>query len=549
MQLAVEPLWQLLQDKIDSDVLRALQSAGELGERSPSHVVPPQILAYLSASVSHGLWSSHLALAAAVLIHRRLGTKAIVDILWSIHSRFTTLFPELGISSMEEQVVASVVTRYLAGEVLSQDGPAARTTFLKAYNTASQYVSHWLKTLSPALEERYRDFALPVVPRLQLRELKKRQAIQLRSLPVLRNNFDGHVTHIIQEARKRYRQLSRLRDVYHASCRSIDLGDVVLPLDFQYSEDGSSAASAEAGQSCRKMRIWDRRSFVLAYENHYAPQTIADAQASRNAFAPRQRQPFPELLDLSSETSFEPGQLWFVELIRRDVLGLRAVEGSAEEVLAKQEWLRSQGYNPSMQVLSRVAPFVARNPRLLTWTHGDWTAKFMLRAHQFSAGVCVPVEELYAAATFAMLALECLAIPLPLQSVVALQVPGAFPTRSALAADTPLFQRASPSLSKLPMEAHGTFDQTIALLASHYGQVDRITLPLVVQQDDKGNSLSSALPYLFQYSHQHISSSSLRACIRFLLHGLCFTLVEGPVQCDGLYLQSLFQWWEDAAQD
>lgn len=54
--------------------------------------------------------------------------------------------------------------------------------------------------------------------------------------------------------------------------------------------------------------------------------------------------------------------------------------------------------------------------------------------------------------------------------------------------------------------------------------------PLPCVSFDPGHNRSHRFgeaPYLFQYNHQHLPDTTIRACLRFLLHGMVFQTREG----------------------
>ena len=101
-----------------------------------------------------------------------------------------------------------------------------------------------------------------------------------------------------------------------------------------------------------------------------------------------------------------PEGFWFTDLLKRGVLGKRVLLGTPEEIAAKQAWLRAWGYGED-DSHEPVAPFEVRHSGLLTWpddSMGRTTYEAQTRCH----GTLVPLESLYAATTFGLLALELL---------------------------------------------------------------------------------------------------------------------------------------------
>ena len=66
------------------------------------------------------------------------------------------------------------------------------------------------------------------------------------------------------------------------------------------------------------------------------------------------------------------------------------------------------------------------------------------------------------------------------------------------------------------------------MLAEHYGLPPGAPLPHVPFNPFHGRAHRfGPAPYLFQYSHQHLSDLAISACLRFLLHGMVFRTRDG----------------------
>lgn len=106
-----------------------------------------------------------------------------------------------------------------------------------------------------------------------------------------------------------------------------------------------------------------------------------------------------------------PEGFWFIDLLKRGVLGAKARLGSEQEVAEKQAWLRQWGYGEDDSKVP-ASPFEARHPGLLAWSTSNpqvvATNRFISEAQQRTNGTLIPVEPLYAATTFGLLALELL---------------------------------------------------------------------------------------------------------------------------------------------
>ncbi len=106
-----------------------------------------------------------------------------------------------------------------------------------------------------------------------------------------------------------------------------------------------------------------------------------------------------------------PESFWFIDLLKRGVLGAKPRLGSEQEVAEKQAWLRQWGYGEDDSKVP-VSPFEARHPGLLAWSTSNpqvvVTNRFISEAQQRTDGLLIPVESLFAATTFGLLTLELL---------------------------------------------------------------------------------------------------------------------------------------------
>ncbi len=101
-----------------------------------------------------------------------------------------------------------------------------------------------------------------------------------------------------------------------------------------------------------------------------------------------------------------PEGFWFTDLLKQGVLGKKVRVGTPEEIAAKQTWLRAWGYGED-DSSEPAAPFDVRHPGLLTWPDASM-GRTTQEAQARCRGTLVPVESLYAATTFGLLALELL---------------------------------------------------------------------------------------------------------------------------------------------
>src|SRR5712692_2567691 len=388
--------WASLEGSIAPEIVLAPKTGGDSqGTWVP---VAERAARYLQQRVVGSPWANHLALVAAVMSARRYDVQSVKLVVSRLHSRFKAVFHELALTRMDEWNAEAFFPSYLKREVLSQDSDSMRERFWIDYSTASKQVWMWLKGLPAPQKECYRRFAFSLVPRLAVHGLLHFKELQQQQQQARKQETDAVVPSFAEmraQAHLRYNCLARLRQACQEATTRAKLEKLTFPVTFTYEE----------GLSCWHFRLWDRRSFVLAQAQQYSRQTVTNASEHLRGFTDECNTLFVEFVKTTSRnTETTPCEPWFTELLRQDLLGDGPVSGTDEEVKAKQEWLRKFGYADPER--GNTTPFQAMVWGLLCWSHDPGDASFMARARERAEGLLIPVEPLYAAATFGLLALD-----------------------------------------------------------------------------------------------------------------------------------------------
>jgi hypothetical protein len=235
--------------------------------------------------------------------------------------------------------------------------------------------------------------------------------------------------------------------------------------------------------------------------------------------------------------------LWFGDLLRYDVIGRYATSGTSEEIQRKQAYLRSWGYGTGFGIDKSdddperdCQPFLSEHPGILSGLQADGSAEFMETAHKRSQGLLLHVEQLYAAATFGLAALdfftttggrmnELLQINLTPECLYTMTVEG---IQRLLVRVVPK-GRDQPADYMVGPETVRNFERVAQLLREHYQLQAGDVLPKVAFHGDNNRApdFPDCRPYLFQYYGKHFSYRTITACLRFLCHGMVFTNTEG----------------------
>jgi hypothetical protein len=233
--------------------------------------------------------------------------------------------------------------------------------------------------------------------------------------------------------------------------------------------------------------------------------------------------------------------LWFVELLEHEVLETLSYN-SPQELEAKQTWLREQGYGEDEDKI--IQPFLTKTPGVLKSTVASGESKFIQFARQQTGVIFIPVEPLYGAATFGMVALHIFTANgmrigeiLQLRASSECIVPMVIPPSPEASDQSPQVHWAVHAVPKGHRSAATYYldDEHLRLLSliklmlcEHY-DIDLKSggdLPIVAMYARNKHRFPPGR-YLFQYHHRGLFEEDLRACMKFLVHGLVFQTLDG----------------------
>jgi hypothetical protein len=168
-----EPAWDSLVGRFHPMVLVTPRTAVDplSGGRWPA--IHPRAVIWLDRHGTGHPWSDQLALAAAVMVARRLDLATVLGYLRTVQTFLQTLFTHLDFTSMVEWDAERAMRASLMCEV-----PEVRTLeqglrFWSVYTSISNHEQMWLRRLSDEDRRRYAAF---VLPRLDPRDFKGRAA-------------------------------------------------------------------------------------------------------------------------------------------------------------------------------------------------------------------------------------------------------------------------------------------------------------------------------------------------------------------------------------
>jgi len=515
--------WQHLQGLVTQEILDAPQlDWGQVESRN---------IRYLVRTITQVPWVTPCAFLAVVLTtYAGLDAQTVLHYLKVLNARWRHLFPAYGLTAFSEWQPLEHIPRYM-NDATGRDTFHTRQEFLHIYATVAEHTQAYLRSLLPAEQVLCRSWALPPLPMEIQRRFSRRAEViegQHQRRKIETDAVTPHFAQIRSEAHLRWNELHRLYLQYQEALTLVQSGMEALPLAFSYEEPR------------RNQRLhcvlWDRASFVLAHADQYHPSSVQKAQEKIERFHPSRNHYFLEYVKAEplSERGPASGEfLWFDDLLRLGLLGNGPGCGSEEEVKQKQAYLRSWGYSHSEEQ-SISMPFRTGIAGLITWPR-EQTKTFMIFAQARAKGWLVPVEPLFAAATFGLASLdlftstgarmnELLQVSLTPECLHTLIVGG---TRR-------LVLRLVPKGSDQPAdyfvgpETQRNFEKVTQLLQKHYQLGGGEPIPRVPFNPNHPRAHRfPTRPYLFQFSGQHLLEGAVTACLRFLCHGMVFQTLDG----------------------
>lgn len=539
--------------------------------------VHARVLGYVIRNVRGKPWIDHLALIAAVMTAQRRDVGTVEGTLKMLHQRFSSLCPLFALDSMSQWAIEPHLVSYLRGEVLAQDTLATRMGFFRRYMSATKLVASWWDFLPQAQQNVYRPFVLPALNPFLAEEFSPMEKAWVSQQQTHRKAETEAVvpafTTLRAEAHFRFNRLHRLRQAYQQAVKQVLPDHSNLPLTFGYEEGDPPVERLQC-------RVWDRRSFVLFPEHihHYCKTAVKRARGQRSPEKCDHQDLFLEIIDVERlDGNAPPEGFWFTDLLTQGVLGKKIRVGTPEEIAAKQAWLRAWGYGEDDQS-KPVAPFDVRHPGLLTWPDASM-GRITQEAQARCCGTLVPVESLYAATTFGLLALELLTttgmrmnelmqvslLPECLVRLIDDAPPGATDQTPRIRYVLRLLPKGERTDKRhhygIGRDGLQLIEQTGHLLCDHYHLQPGEPLPRVqfAPRHSRSHRFEEQMPYIFQYHQQHLDDIAISACLRFLLHGMSFQTSEGApvilkphllrhafatfaVQVEGLPLDLVAEW-------
>jgi hypothetical protein len=539
--------WQRLRGRISDVVFDARYLCGDRGGNKNAPGVHERTVRYLEANVLGRPWADHLALLALIVSVHRNDVTSVNNMITCINVRFSILFSALGLTAMSEWKTEHHLGAYLTGELTTTDSMRMKLDFYHKLLSANKHTKKWLLKFSPTERERFKKYSLPPINPLHFDGLTNWGEVRRRQHKNRKSETDAVVPHlpdIRSEAHLRFNRMARLRQAYLSALAEIQEHGHPLPFEFSYEEGADPERGVEARERLH-FRVWDRSSFVLAHKDDYGLTTVKYAKAHVLGYSVERNHTFLEFLRAEPLREGDtPAGFWFTELLQKGVVGNCYSDTTKEEQI---RWLRAWGYGESGKGVTK--PFRTGVPGLLAWNGVGGDGAFM-RTIRTRGGIFIPVESLYAACMFALIAVDIV-------TTTGMRINELMQTRLDSNCLVRLVMTPPPEAKDRTQRIRYAFrlipkgertdtpsnyfigKETVRLL-KHAGHFLEEHYELDVSKGEKIPSIPFCEVhsrrhrfgegrYVFQLNRKHLSNLDITACMRFLLHGMTFKTRDGKI--------------------
>ena len=198
--------WHDLQGVVDERILQAPGLDWDLVDR--------RAIGYLKGHVAGTPWVNPLALMVGVLLlSARLNVATVLGRLYGMHARWQDLFARYQLRTFAEWDPCEHLPRYLHDQQCG-DSVKTKQDFLLWYRSSADHVHDYIRALPEDLQEVYRHWEFPLLPRGLDRRLDRMAEVledQRHRRKVETDAVTPHFARLRGEAQMRWNQLFRLR--------------------------------------------------------------------------------------------------------------------------------------------------------------------------------------------------------------------------------------------------------------------------------------------------------------------------------------------------
>ncbi|HEU5379021.1 MAG TPA: hypothetical protein VFV38_26660 [Ktedonobacteraceae bacterium] len=513
--------------------------------RSPALEMPRSLegaVRYIQNQVTGKPWCNAFALLSLLMVEHKNQYGTIMGRLSALHNGFERIFPALGLHSMADWNVDTHLMLYVTGQIRETDTQKKRYNFWRNYQASSRLMKRWLTNLPDEQQECYAPFVFPhPVDTHELGMLSGYGKVVLEQQEKRKEDTDAIMpffADLRMHGRLRYNVITRLWRAYQRAINLVEEGKAQLPVTFTLTERENELTSAERFV----FKLWDRQTLAHAHLEAFSAGTQSHIRNKKESYSNQRNSYLLEWVrpEKANENN-APSRIWFLELLEQDVLG-DIENGKPEEVKRRREWIKTHGYEDQ----EAHGPFRSNTPGALLPPIQAGYSFFLKSIQKRTSITLIPIESLYVAVTFGMVALciltangmrvgELLQIRASRDGIVPIQLP---PSPDA-EDQTPTIHWAIQAVPKghhTPKtyfldDEHLRLLSLIKLMLCEHYQMNPQTgaeLPKVtIRGTNRHRFASHSDHYLFQYNGLGLYDEDIRACLRFLLHGLVFQTLEG----------------------
>lgn len=506
-------------------VLDAPKTAMDLSLPEPAHGLPPLVLKYLAKNVEGTPWLNHLTLALLILAARNFDESSLYAMASLIHSKLKLFFSarKLGfhIITMTDfnQHIDDAMLLYLRGRIGPRDSQHTRTSFYVRYKGLATTTREWYLSLPVYQRTTYESFLFAPPNAALHKHLVKQKEITETQQRRRKTDTDALMPiypELRKEAHLRWNFMTRLRNAYRAFLHNVDsVSEVQYPVLFEY----------EDADLRYEFALWSADAFMQA--NNMPPPATSGKLPTRFVALNK----ITNIKDHSEVSVVE--SIWFAELLR---FGLAVDKNGRSSGAEQEQWLKDWGY-------ARTA-FNVPTSDLLYWRENA----FMQSAQGYSAGLLIPIEQLYRASAFGVLAIdlftttgirlnEAMQISLDQECLVRLVLPvppGAKQKKPSIRYTLRLVPKGQRKNERednfIGTETKRLLFNVAKMLEEHYALGPSESLPSVpfTPSHRRAHRFGQA-PYIFQLHRKQLPALAIAACIKFLLHGMNVRTVDGKM--------------------
>lgn len=479
--------------------------------------LPTSAIKYLARNTSGKPWANHLTLALLIMAGRNFDPSSVYNTVSLLNSKLKYFFntrksrPEIKTMDDFQSNIDECMRLYLVGVIGTPDTKQTRTSFFVRYQNIATISREWLMGLPPSKRPLYEPYLFAGTNIALHRHRLGQRALNDQQRQRRKSETDALMPiypELRCEAHLRWNFLSRLHSAYTQFLTELK-PDATFPLMFNYVDAGMRY----------EFRLWSGTQFIQFH----------DLDVTSRFMAPDR---IPELLRIVRvEDGVEQpiGQvLWFADVL------LHGMWRNKELRDKDRQWLKSWGYAESA--------FKTYSAGVLCWKE----ATFMKNAQVKAQGLLVPLEEIWFAANFGVLAVdlftttgirmnEAMQISLDKDCFVRLVIPP--PVGSEKKEPSVRYSlRLIPKGEKKDLrEDNFIGPETKRLLFKvakglefHYKLGVHEALPSVPfnPHHRRAHRFGNGR-YIFQAGGKHMNSATISSCMRFLLHGMDIRTADG----------------------